>query len=286
MSNTPQVSVVIPTHNRPELLQRAVNSVRAQTFQDFEIIVIDDGTRIRAEDVVRSFSDSRIRYLKNETGLGAPASRNRGIREAQTELIAFLDDDDEWLPEKLTVQLGPFIGTDESVGFSVTGAFTENEKTRGVNVVEEGINDFSNTALTRFKGFLTSTLIVKRSVFDTVGFFDETLPSHQEAELLVRITRVYKGVGVNQPLTVMNMFEHEHIGGDITRRIRGREMVLEKHKDLFSQHPLKLAKHYFWLGLWYRDSGNANRARELFWKAFRLSKSPRYMFHALVVSFR
>ena len=91
----PNVSVIIPTHNRPELFSRAIRSVLAQMYQDFEIIVVDDGMKERAESVVSALGDSRIRYIKNETSLGGGGARNRGIKEAHAEFIAFLDDDDE-----------------------------------------------------------------------------------------------------------------------------------------------------------------------------------------------
>src|SRR5688572_26839751 len=97
----PKVSVVIPTHNRPLMLRRAIDSVLAQTYQDFEIIVVDDGLRERSDNVVKLFEDDRIRYISHEQEHGAPAARNTGIKNSNGELIAFLDDDDEWLPQKL-----------------------------------------------------------------------------------------------------------------------------------------------------------------------------------------
>ena len=101
----PKVSVVISTHNRREMLKRAIDSVLKQTFQDFEIIVVDDGNE-PAEEVAKSFSDARIRYVRHEIPhRGAPAARNTGIRSSQGEFVAFLDDDDEWLPLKLQLQV-------------------------------------------------------------------------------------------------------------------------------------------------------------------------------------
>lgn len=277
----PKVSVVIPTCNRPALLKRAINSVLAQTYQDFEIIVVDDGMKERSESVTLAFDDARIRYLKNETSLGGGGTRNRGIKNAHASFIAFLDDDDEWLPEKLSVQMEQFADTSTDVGFCFTGARIETDDGVETTTAKEGVNDLSEIALLRFKGFLTTTLIVKRAVFDDVGFFDETLPSHQEAELIIRITRKYKGLGINRPLIVMNMHTHEHIGGDLSRRIRGKEMVLEKHAVLYAKYPHALAQQYFWLALWCRDSGDIAKAKTYFWKAFRLSWNPRYGMHWL-----
>ncbi|MDO8521042.1 MAG: glycosyltransferase family A protein [bacterium] len=278
----PKVSIVIPTCNRLDLLPRAIRSVLAQTYQDFEIIVVDDGTKERADVVVAGFSDPRTRYIKNETSLGGGGARNRGIKEARGEYIALLDDDDEWLPDKLRTQMNVFEAAPQDVGFcfsSVTNVFSDHEETTHV---EDGIFDFSQIVLTRFKGFLTSTLVVRTAVFAEMGGFDESLPSHQEPELIIRFTRKYRGIGINQPLVRMNMTPHEHIGGDIHRRIRGKELVLQKHAALYAKYPHALAKQYFWLALWYRDSGQMVKAKGYFWKAFRLSGNPRYFGHWLL----
>lgn len=285
MQNIPKVSVVIPTYNRPELLSQAIRSVLAQTYQDFEVIVVDDGSRGRAGNVVMAFEDSRIRYFKNETSLGGGGARNRGIAEARGGYVAFLDDDDEWLPEKLRIQVNAFENAPQDVGFCFSGVVKVLIDREEVTQTEDGVCDFSQIALTRFKGFLTSTLVVYKSVLEEVGGFDVSFPSHQEPELIIRIARTYRGIGINQPLVRMNMTPHEHIGGSINRRIKGKELLLQKHKVLYAQYPTILARHYFQLGLWYRDSGQRSKAKDYFWKAFLLSKNPRYLTHALSVSF-
>ena len=94
------VSVVIPLYNKGPYIKRALSSVIDQTFQDFEIIVVDDGSTDNGADVVRSFDDLRIRLIQQENA-GVSVARNHGIDEAKAELIAFLDADDEWLPKFL-----------------------------------------------------------------------------------------------------------------------------------------------------------------------------------------
>ncbi len=102
--NKPFFTVVIPTHNRSILLKRAVESVLSQTFEDFELIVIDDHSTDDTASVVKSFTDPRIRYLINQRTKGACGARNTGIFSAKGKWVAFLDDDDVWLPEKLKYQ--------------------------------------------------------------------------------------------------------------------------------------------------------------------------------------
>lgn len=106
MASRPFVSVVIPTYNRRESLERAIASVVAQSLADFELIVVDDASTDGSADVVRRFQDSRIRLHVFDSRQGANAARNHGIGMARADLVTFLDSDDEYLPHRLelTVQ--------------------------------------------------------------------------------------------------------------------------------------------------------------------------------------
>lgn len=106
--NNPKVSVIIPTYNRAHLIGRAIKSVLNQTYKDFEIIIVDDGSTDKTEEVVKDFKDERVRYIRREKNKGGSAARNTGIKAARGEYIAFQDSDDEWLPEKLEKQMKAF----------------------------------------------------------------------------------------------------------------------------------------------------------------------------------
>ena len=101
----PKVSVIIATYNRAALLPRAVNSVLAQTYTDYEIIIIDDCSSDDTQEVIRAFTDPRIRVIRHGTNRGAAAARNTGIDQARGKYIAFLDDDDECTPNRLADQV-------------------------------------------------------------------------------------------------------------------------------------------------------------------------------------
>ena len=278
----PKVSVIIPTCNRPDLLPRAIKSVLSQIYQDFEIIVVDDGDKRSAENVVRQFKDNRIKYIKHVERKGGAAARNTGIKAAQGEFIAFLDDDDEWLPKKLEIQMGQFENTPNDVGFCFSAVRNVYDKKEEDSRVKDGIDDCRELALRRLKGFLTVTLIIKRYVFDEVGMFDERLPSHQEPDLMIRVSKKFRGLGINKPLVRVSMScSYEHVGGSIKRRIAGREIILSKYADEYEKRPEVLAYHYFQLGLWYRDDGQKNKAKEYFKKAWKESFRLRYFYHYL-----
>ncbi|MEZ4547537.1 MAG: glycosyltransferase family A protein [Thermodesulfobacteriota bacterium] len=101
----PKVSVIIPTHNRADLLKAAIQSVLDQTYTDFELLVCDDASNDHTQDTVAGFSDPRIIYKRYEKNSGVVELRNNAVNSSSGEYIAFLDDDDEWLPEKLEKQV-------------------------------------------------------------------------------------------------------------------------------------------------------------------------------------
>lgn len=107
-SMSPAVSVIIPSYNRAHMLGTAINSVLAQVFQDWELIVVDDGSTDNTEEVVHAFGDERIRYIRQGRNSGASAARNRCLAVSRGRYVAFLDSDDEWFPEKLTRQMAVF----------------------------------------------------------------------------------------------------------------------------------------------------------------------------------
>ncbi len=276
----PKVSVVIPTCNRPELLKKAIQSVLNQTYDDFEIIVVDDSGQRSAEGVAKNFANDKIKYIAHAQNRGGAAARNTGIKVAQGSYIAFLDDDDEWLAEKLKLQVEALDKSGAEVGFCFTAVINITEQGEVAGQVPAGIADYHLRALRTFKGFLTVTLMVKAPVFEQVGLFDERFPSHQEPELMIRVTKKFKGIGLNQPLVRVNMRPgHLQIGKDLSKRIAGREMILKKHQEEFRQYPAFLARHYFQLALFYRDSGQIKKARQNFKRAFLAKFNPRYLGH-------
>jgi glycosyltransferase involved in cell wall biosynthesis len=113
------VSVIIPTHNRAALLAEAIDSVLQQTFSDFELIIVDDGSTDDTPQVVAAYDDPRIVYIRQD-GQERGAARNRGVAAAHGEFITFLDDDDWFLPHKLAVQV-PYLQANPEVGMVISG---------------------------------------------------------------------------------------------------------------------------------------------------------------------
>ena len=145
MTTRPKVSVIIPTHNRSAFLRSSIISVLNQTFQNFEIIIIDDASEDDTREVITSFNEARIRGIHNQASKGAAGSRNIGVTNAQGEYIAFLDDDDEWLPAKLERQARLLDNSPPEVGGICTGRLVVEKASRRVWPVETHEHcDFSN----------------------------------------------------------------------------------------------------------------------------------------------
>ena len=129
----PTVSIIIPTYNREQLLGRAIKSVLAQTYQDFELIIVDDGSTDNTERLVKSFNSEKTRYIRHRKNKGPAAARNTGIRSAKGDYIAFQDSDDEWMPEKLEKQMRAFTTAPPEVGVVYTSYYSTINKGKRFN---------------------------------------------------------------------------------------------------------------------------------------------------------
>jgi len=122
------VSVIIPTYNRKALLDIAINSVLNQTYQNFEIIIVDDNSNDGTDNYINKINHDNIQYIKNKETMYAPKSRNIGISHSKGDLIAFLDDDDEWYPDKLEKQVKLFLDSDVGLVYGGIDLFFEDYK--------------------------------------------------------------------------------------------------------------------------------------------------------------
>lgn len=286
MKQKPKVSAIIVTYNRPRLLPHAIQSVLDQTFQDFELIVVDNGLEQPAEKIVKSFNDKRIKYIKNDRNTGCAGGKNIGIKNAEGEYVAFLDDDDIWLSEKLELQVKAFENVPKDVAFCFTAATIIFDDREINTTVPNGIADYYERTLQEFSGFLSVTRMIKKPVFGDIGFLNENFPSHTDVELIIRIAKKYRGIGINKPLVNVNhLSSHQQMGSSYKRRIAGRNMVLAKYRSEFKKRPRVLAKHLFKLAKFYRNDGQYCKAREIFKKSYKLSFKIRIFVYYLSMFF-
>lgn len=256
----PQVSVIIPAFNRAPLLERTIASALGQTFRDFEIIVVDDGSDEDIEAVVRSFPEFPIRFIRHEANRGAAAARNTGIGEARAEYIAFLDSDDEWRADKLELQVARFAEAGDEIGVITTWIqimppdFPVNEHDRRGNLYQYLLTDNG-------VGTMSGPLI-RKSLLEDIGGFDETLPSCQDWDLWIRLSEVCRYDLVREPLTIHNRHE-DTITRNGRASIAGHRLFARKYADAVRALPRTLrAQHFMTLGeafLWKRAFPDATR---------------------------
>ena len=184
-----KVSVIIPTYNRSKYIRRAIDSVLKQTFTDYEIIVIDDGSTDNTGEILRGYGE-RVSYIR-QSNQGISASRNRGIGIAKGKYIAFLDSDDEWVPEKLALQV-KLLDNDERLGLVCSRMVILNEQGDQCGMKPQKRTGKNFRELVEIGGDLpTSTIMTRKECFDKVGVFDKDLPPMEDFEMWVRIASQY-----------------------------------------------------------------------------------------------
>lgn len=282
----PLVSVIIPTHNRAEMLNRAIRSVLNQTFEDFEMIVVSDGSKDNTEQVVKSFDDSRIRFLKHETLRGASAARNTGLRAAQGEYIAFLDDDDEWMANKLEVQTPVIQKSRPEVGLVYAWMeYFENGKSVGVRAPELRGNVFVEMLDKQAIGGCP-TIIIKREVIDNVGYFDESLPRGNDGDFIRRITKHYQVDYVPEVLVKVYLGHGDRISVNSKENIRNVVWALEKRlKDFegeFRRHPRQEANVMAKISVNAFKIGQLRKGIAFLWRTAKSGASWRDKVHLLI----
>ena len=221
----PEVSVIMPAFNPGRLIDAAIESVVTQTFADWELIVVDDGSNADLSGVLKI--DRRVRYIRQQNA-GPASARNAGITESTGSLIAFLDADDLWMPGKLQVQV-------EQLAEYPDAAFCH---TQFVIISEEGHSMKTGWSrpvesyfeLLQSNCVLTSTVMVRRSCLDEVGLFDTEFRAAEDIDLFLRISRQFPSVFIEQVLT-----SHRWTPGGLSRSVYAHycqyTAVLKKHLD-------------------------------------------------------
>lgn len=277
---SPFVSVIIPTSNRATLVARAIRSVLVQSFKDLEIIVIDDASFDNTHETVQSFNDPRIIYIKMSEQKGAQISRNIGIKKARGQYIALLDDDDEWLPEKLQKQLDLYNNNNQHLGVVYTGAFiiTHQHISKAKPTLKGNVK---HLLFDGFPGPLSSTALIKKECFEKIGEFDEILKFHQVKDIWMRISNHFEFDYIDEYLTKIYTNHNKRISNNHNNVIFGMQQFLNKYYvNISNQYRAKLLWQMGKLSLIAKEP---IKARNNFNKALRASPFKlKYLFYFLV----
>ena len=235
-----KITAVITTYNRPvEYINRALVSIEKQTYPVFETIVVDDnrfagdcqGGLSDMSLEIKKLCENRAIYIKQPKGnAGANAARNLAIDNAKGDFVAFLDDDDEWLPEKTEKEMALF---DEETGLVFCSGIQSEEGKSEIPYYNLKIFNCCPThadMLRRDHIGSTSQPIIRKSVFEKCGKFDENMPARQDYEMWLRITSKYKVRGVPDKLFVHHIHSFDQITKSTDKAYRGYRLVYKKYK--------------------------------------------------------
>jgi len=288
-----RVSVVIPTFNRAWIIGEALQSVFAQTFRDFEVIVVDDGSRDNTAEVVKSFTDPRLKYIKKEPNAGFAAACNTGIRAAAGEYISTLDSDDLWKPDKLEREVGFLDAHPE-----VQAVFSDLEKTDN--------GEFTPSFMRRSPNF--SKFLAKESSLEGVAFgqrhaylwllrevfikptavtyrkeallktslFDESRPSGSDWKILLEFSKSFRYGYIDKPLAVLRVqtdaTHRKNLVRDKTRTIemlRGEARMSPDDKEVIRAARWGISNMTLHLSWHYLREGQRKEAAQALFRGFR-----------------
>lgn len=228
------VSVVIPVHNRENTIKRAIGSVLCQTYSNLEVIIVDDASTDNTIKIINEYNDNRIKLVcQNERG-GANKARNIGIAKSEGEYIAFQDSDDEWLPDKLCIQIEQMKTQGYMACYSAYNLY-ENEIVRTVPFYNDNTDKYQTNlkqTLMKHNAIGTPTLIIKREVLHLIGdkYFDEYIPRLQDYDFVIRIAKCVEIGYVSRP--IVNIYRTpSSISTDRKALYEAIARLIKKHSD-------------------------------------------------------
>lgn len=271
----PAVSVIIPTYNRAHVLGRAIESVLAQSYADFELIVVDDGSRDRTEELVAALAHPKIRYLKLPRNRGQNAALNAGVRSAAGGFCAFLDSDDQWLPSFLQ-RIMPCFERDPRYGCAYSWAGVRN-RAGGLDTSKRFTLSGEIYAQALAQGYVSHmiTLVVKRHLLFEAGLFDESFVVCQDDDICLRLAALTPFCLVEENLAVI----HSDAGGQLTGHrahyADGFRKLVGKFEEEILTHcgASALGRHYERCGDLFWLAANRSGALAAYERAAQFSRS-------------
>ncbi|MFC1657044.1 glycosyltransferase [Candidatus Moduliflexota bacterium] len=295
MSDGPAVSVVIPVYNGEKHIREALESVFKQTYQDYEVVCVDDGSTDSSHEIIKGYG-KRVVCCKQENA-GPSSARNKAIRMSRGEFVAFLDQDDVWYPDKLEQQVGylkrnPDVAMVHSnINISMDDKVVHNGLEIGKR--QYGSNVFEELCLGNFINSIT--VVIRRTVLDKIGHFDEAFRMAQDYDLWLRVAAEYKIAFQDEIMGEYRLHDNNSSRGNI-EVVKDDLKILNKIRSMYptlvSDIPeIKIRdryyQKYYMLGYGYFCQYDLNNARRYFLKSLRIKKtSMRALMYVLSTFFR
>jgi glycosyltransferase involved in cell wall biosynthesis len=271
------VSVIIPTYNRASTLARAIESVLKQTYGNLELIVVDDNSNDETSRVASGITDERIKYIQFSKNKGVAAARNAGIKESCGDYIAFLDSDDQWLPDKLKLSLEVFKNnSDLNIGLVYTNGwdFKNGQKSSIYKTPNFSCNVYGNKQRkknifpTRVVSPFPSFWMLPKDVVSKVGFFDEKMRNWEDVDFFVRIARNFDIYFLNSFLSI-KYHQDQSLSRLTVTVMRCKEHFREKHIKWLSDDNWSVYRFTWRMGKDWLALGDKKLARKYFWKTLK-----------------
>jgi glycosyltransferase involved in cell wall biosynthesis len=264
----PEVSVIIPTYNRHDIVSSTIESVIKQTFTDLEIIIVNDSEDDKSLlNVINQFDDNRIHCLKNQRKKGANGARNTGYQNAKGKYIAFLDDDDRWHVDKIQKQIQKFNESSDGVGIVYSGyeivcpsspEFFKNIFPTKSGKVQDDII---------YGNFIGSpTPLIKKDVFPDGPPYDENLESAQDWDLWIRLSENARLEYVDEILAEY-VVHGDQISSDLSKKLDSLNYIIVKHSELYNKNKKALSTIYIKTAILLLMSGRIKECRKRLIKA-------------------
>jgi glycosyltransferase involved in cell wall biosynthesis len=284
----PVVSIILPTYNRADLLPRAIQSVLQQTFGDFELLVIDDGSEDNTEETVAGLRDPRLRY-ERIAHRGCAAARNRGCELSTGEFLAFIDSDDEWLPTKLERQIAAFRSLGADVGVVRTGGRWIDDIRGELRRSRAGSTAPSWSFVPLLERRVTpaiQSILVRRECYVRVGGFDESLRASIDREWLLRVAKEFAFVTLAERLVIIHRHAGAQISKNVDARIAAQDILLQRYAKEFEARPRAHAQELVRTGGLCLQQGKWRDARARFMRALRVAPGylPAYFYMATALA--
>lgn len=234
-----KVSVIIPTYNRADVLAESVRSVLQQSYADFELLIVDDGSTDNTDTMIESVSDERIRYLKMPENKGVAAARNEGLRHVRYDYIAFQDSDDYWMPDKLEKQMSFLTQRPEAALLYCPYIC---QKADGSTLFVPGTNIPLSEKQGKIYPYMlkrntigTPSVLLRRKCLESAGFFNESLTCLEDWEFFLRIARDHEIAFQEEAMVRVNLSK-DGVSHNISGYYAARCYMLALHKDAFLQY--------------------------------------------------
>lgn len=224
------ISIITPTYNRAKLINRAIESVLNQSYNDWELLIIDDASTDSTEDLVKNIWDPRIKYFKLENNLGNAGARNFGVKKSLGDYIVFLDSDDFMEPNCLQIFKDLITeSSDTKFAFGNHQVYNEKEGTTKESVWKP---DPNKTFLEELKIGTGCGILIKKECFNEVGYFDERLRIAVDTDWLIRLNQKIPFKYIPKILVTVIKHEEERVRNNKNELIKSYEIIVDKQKDI------------------------------------------------------